>query len=412
MPTLQGRRPDGRPASGLVDVLARTAWFFGRDRSFRYWSFVLLASLVFEVATLPTGNGLVTGVSSVLLALAVVQWQRDWARKSRESEALKLFPARRPVADTSYEAPYSSWPVIEVELQGLATRAITNPELNRRLRSEEQIRLRLEGAPWHPDAGPAREMWELWGGRRRNLNETKIRLASDLLEDTTEVRLQVTDYNSYIVTNNLALEEIRVADSAALRFEQIGLNNGRIANLARSRLSNHLGGDLLVIEPGHVRLQLHSRHNKLFPEHWAPSASGSFDADRDLVRARHLVELVKLGLAREATEEMGLGSTPLRPTDIRVLGYARATYTGGKPQFYGVARAKELTVSSTEIYARGFERVEFSPEDGLDGIVAALLAFEGAHDNVTPPLRLIIRSLRTWADTDPGAEAWVRRYWP
>lgn len=453
---LSAVRSSGAHLPQPVDFFVRTRWFLLVDREFRFWTTVLVVSTAFAIATLSFEVWVIGGVGATLAVLAVVQWAREWTKKAERADRLKLVPEPASRTPVDYEGPYRTWLALDQAAIDLwlapdthrssrqrrnaaangvpisRNHVITNARLNRRLRADaEGSAIRIESADgaaaqWLP-GDPCFELWKDWGGRPYTFSELKARLASDLLPDSASVVVQTTDYNAYIVTNNLALERMEEHSErggrTVLSFRDIGLHDGRIRQLFDSRLSNHLGGDLLLVEPGEVKVQLHSRHNKVFPEFWAPSASGSFDEDRDLNPGEGLVSLVKRGLARELHEEMrprdiaaaawGRKPVSVGPSDIIVTGYARASYTGGKPQFYGVARSPERLIDLREKYVRSYRTIEFSQEEGVPSLVRSLKAFLAEHiEQVSPSLIYSVWMLEDWWRQDKRlASTWLGHYW-
>ena len=91
----------------------------------------------------------------------------------------------------------------------------------------------------------------------------------------------------------------------------------------------------------------------------------------------------------------------------KVVGYSRATYLGGKPQFYGVCRIGRVDPGGDKFTER-FQRITF--EGGADGLIAALERFVEEHeDQVSPPLQMLVRVVREWLGDDADAENWL---WP
>jgi hypothetical protein len=318
---------------------------------------------------------------------------KEWRRYREEPQSRQTW---------DYLGPYRTWP----RLGDGPTHAIYSPELNRRLAADEDIRTRL-GEDWKPE-GRAAEHHERVS--KRTLNEAKYRLASDLLEDSTSVELQRTDYAAFRVTNRLAYAGWwdRVHNADALTFQDVepSIRDGSLPTLALSRSSNHIGGDILAIGEGFLFLQLQNNANGMYPGRWVGSASGSFDiADRDGDR---LQDLVKNGLLRELSEEMSLNPSEV-PTlaDTKVVGYSRATYLGGKPQFYGVCRIARVTPGRDRFVER-FERLDF--ERTADGVIGALDGFAAAHaDALSPPLEMLVHVVREWLQSNEDATDWL---WP
>lgn len=398
------------------DKWRRTRWFFATDHRFRGWSFVALGAFVFTLVTFLAGITLLGVLGLLVEVLALWQWVDDWRARAREADALRLVPVKVHHMSSRYDsvasAPYADWSVMGDRGRGGfdAKHAIYQPDLDRRLQSDAFINVELA------DEWVASDRVETvaarWGGRKNILNEEKIRLSTDLLPTTSTVVLQRTDYNHYMVTNHLALAEIRDERNATLlKFSDVGRTGRGISTLADSRCSNHLGGDLLVIGPGRFWLQVQSMANRMFPGHWAASG-GSFDWDKDVDLDRGLLDLVKSGLLRELNEEFALEphDSPGRE-DVKVIGYARTTFTGGKPQFYGVARVKDMRPKIREEYVEIIEEFSFERGGGASALLARIETFQREARLVAPPLKLLFRTLRRFLDETPDAEAWLTEYW-
>ena len=143
----------------------------------------------------------------------------------------------------------------------------------------------------------------------------------------------------------------------------------------------------------------------MYPDSWMTSGSGSFD-EEDWTASNSLQHLVKTGMLRELAEEMKLNPADVPShADTKVIGYSRATYLGGKPQFYGICRIGKVK-PGTDRYARRYERLTF--KGGAAGLVAALESFvERNADTVAPPLEMHVLMTTYWLDSDPGAEEWL-----
>lgn len=298
-----------------------------------------------------------------------------------------------------YHSPYDTWPVLGT---GRAS-GIHSPLLNRRLAAGEHIAVR-HGGRWHPPDDVVRPR------SPPPFNESKLRLATDLAAESASVTLQQTDYAAFLDTNRLAYEQWYRDAPASPRFDDIGLRDGLIPGFEHSMCSNHLGGDVLAVGPGRFWIQRNAPGNGMFPGQYVASSSGSFDLG-DVAGVGDLVTLVKRGLLRELREELGLdpASAP-GVVDIRVIGYARATYLGGKPQFFGVVRTPGLrpTIRDDERnYVQAHETHHFDPSAGAQGLLDALRGFaDTRHDAVAPPLRLLTGVLADWL-CEEGARRWL-----
>lgn len=336
---------------------------------------------------------LMTGI--FFLGWGLTKFVREW-------RAIVQAPVTRPI--WGYTPTYGSW-----EPLGLGrTHAIYSRELNKRLAAEDPIRLE-RGSAWFPRgrAGELRERACVRLGR----NDAKLRLASDLLDSSASVVLDETDYASFIATNRLAYVAWwhRDKDEMYLTFEDLepsALVARTLPDLKESRASNHLGGDILAVGDRCFFLQLQNAKNGMYPDQWVASGSGSFDT-QDWPSSDILQDLVKTGLLRELREEMRLRPEDVpRMSDTKVIGFSRATYMGGKPQFYGVTRIGNVK-PRTDRYGQRFARVPFS--DGADGLIEALNAFlKKHHDQISPPLEMLGMVVENWLE-EPQAADWLLR---
>ncbi len=358
--------------------------------------------------------GLVTGVALlftqarvwtvVSLAIGVFLLFRGVRRFMREWRRLRPVDGSRPRWE--YQGPYGSWLPIGEEGR---THAIYSSVLNERLRDDQEILVTV-GEAWMP-TGSARDLRQrLWINKGKQ-NDPKYRLSTDLLEDSTSVTLDVTDYGAYVATNRLAYQYWwdQQLEEPALTFERVEplTEVGLLPTLVNSTCSNHIGGDLLAVGDGFTYLQLQAATNGMYPSRWVGSSSGSFDLS-DLTESHRLQDLVKTGMLRELEEEMDLQKAQV-PTleDTKIVGYSRATYLGGKPQFYGVARITRVNPGKDK-YVDRFARLDF--EGGVHGLVEELEKFAAKHyDVLAPPLEMLLIVVKRWIQEDQEASGWL---WP
>jgi len=305
-----------------------------------------------------------------------------------------------------YEPPYDSWTIV----LGVHGSGITSPALNKRLISGQCIAVDLAPNIWKP-TGEVEQIRELVA-LTLDIDEFKIRLSSDLLDTTTSVILAKTPYSSFVVTNHTALisRHRRGERRLVIDFSTF-LMNGALPNLPRGVLSNHFGVDVIALEPNRIILVRQSKFNTLSPGLLAPSGSGSADW-RDIGKRRDLIEVVKTAMIREMTEELGLrGRASVDLSDIHLLGYARLTHLGGKPQFYRVCRLSpivERVIRREERYTDDFETIDLGPAPTVQSILASIADFEiKRKPEVSFPLHVVLSLLQDYLATVSTSGTWL-----
>jgi hypothetical protein len=366
-----------------------------------------VAFAIYEAVTLPTHPffiavslaGIGYGIADPLL--------RAWRETAHSIEE---YP-RPNLVSSNYEAPYDAWS--EVALKDW--HAIHDPKLNAKLIAGMSIATDCNERTWLPDASDLNGFRELLSSDL-DADEAKIRLGSDLLCDTARVSVQKTPYSAFLVTNKLGISILhRRGDhqKELIDPEAIIAPGGRIPQLLRSRCSNHLGVDILAVtSSGKVLLTRQTRHTQLSKNLLAPSGSGSMDW-ADLRGHSNLVAAVTDAMQREMCEELGLGQAEGPGLgDIRVLGYARLTHLGGKPQFFGVARLGNVSGKvrpQEKRYVHDYEMVDTGPSGTLSEMLDALQAFETKRvGEFSFPLYLNFLMLRDWMTSDVSASTWLR----
>ena len=333
-------------------------------------------------------------LGAAFLGRSIWQW---WSQRHTVTE--EKVTRRR----WKYAGPYEGWQVLGAG----RTHAVYSPALNKRLAADDPIAVEV-GDRWEP-SGHAAEYRKLQL-QKLKLNEQKYRLATDLLPDSSSVRLEITDYAAFMATNRLAYMAAmnKKVGAEHLTFDMVEpalQESGKLPLLVNSRSSNHIGGDVLAVGDGYTYLQKQKNTAAMYPDCWVGSASGSFDL-ADLTPSNTLQDLVKTGLLRELTEEMGLAPEQVPSlAATKIVGYSRATYLGGKPQFYGVCRIGRL-VPKGDQYTERFHRIDY--DGGAAGLLAALERFTDRHeDEFSPPLEMLIKVVENWLLDDPDAERWL-----
>lgn len=359
--------------------------------------------------------GLVPVSSTVLVVLGVVAilfglWEigskayRDYAALRVIRVVARPTPLIRP-----YEALYEGWR----EVKHRSGHAVTDDKLNEALLAGAVISIESDPRMWRP-AGRFEEYRRLLKLRLDN-DEAKVRLAEDLLPGDTSVKLQKTRYSAFMVTNRLGsyrLVEAGGHNTDLLRAEEVLFRADRLPALTRSQCSNQLGVDILAVTAdGRIPLVRQSPQNQLSAGLLAASGSGSVDWD-DLKPEDDLGTFLKRSMVREMREELGWpAEVVIDQAAVRILGYARFSHLGGKPQFAGVAK-----VDSVYEKIRGIERryvddyhvIAFDPDRPSD-LRRALRAFQQRHrKELSFPLFLNLELLCAWLEGDPQALQWFR----
>jgi hypothetical protein len=308
-----------------------------------------------------------------------------------------------------YEHLYDDWQQFKLK----HWHAVNNPSLDARLTSGRIIRIDRNEQMWKPEEHHVEELRRLLS-LRLDSDEDKIRLSSDLLPSTDLVRVQRTAYSAFLVTNRLGSYEIRERGNSRepIDADEIILRAGRLPTLARSRCSNHLGVDVLAFTiDGRIIITVQSNKNQLSPDLLAPSGSGSVDW-AELGECDDLITVLAGAMRREMSEELGLPQSELPDLRaIRVLGYARMSHLGGKPQFFGVVRLNlvhEQIQGIEEQYIQDYREICFDPERGIDDVVNAIRSFDRRYrTQMSFPLYINLQMVLRWLTGNPEAAGWL-----
>jgi hypothetical protein len=208
-------------------------------------------------------------------------------------------------------------------------------------------------------------------------NEPKIRIMDDLLNNSCKsIRLQKTDYISYLMTDATGFDVIRskklkngsrtepdcILWRGAREFMYYDIRIGYcgLRQYHESYVSNIMGGSTLAFSrDGYLMIAYQTDRNHQSKNLWAPSGSGSFDwGDIDASGADDLFSLVRYGSDRELREECGLdadetGRPTLRST-VKPYGFSRMIHRTGKPEFFCIGKidetARDLILRKPERY--------------------------------------------------------------
>jgi hypothetical protein len=363
---------------------------------------ITTVELVGLVGTSPLA--LVLGLAAV--AYGVIEMLRPMLADRRTSRRIYTELRTSVLVPELRVGPYKDW---AIERFGRWS-AVHDPRLDAWLSTCPAIGLTIVPGTWRPQ-GEAEETRRLLAAAWPDLDDDgdKIRLCSDLGLRTVSVDIQRTKYSSFIVTNNLANEDLREPGRrTVLRGEDVVLHAGALPVLDNpDKCSNHVGVDVLACIGGdHLLVTKQSPRNMLSKGLWAPSGSGSADW-ADLLHD-DLLATARGAMQREMSEELDLRNLE---SDIKVVGYARLEHLGGKPQFYGVARISAAVPGirrSEERYVDDHHRIEFRRHDGRGGLLTAIQQFEEAFgDAISMPLHMNFLMLRQWLAEDSGAWEWL-----
>lgn len=379
-------------ASDLREVL-RSRWTLAVEGAGALIGVAILVPSLAEIT-------LFTVIGAAVTIVGAVAWAIDY----RKLATGIVFQEASHEPGTLYAPPYDQWERLSIG----ARQGIYSHVVNERLADESlPIAFQIDHEAWLPHEGAAKSA-RIQVLARLQLNEGKIRLSSNLTH--SPVLLGRTDYASFVVTNRLAYEEITSAESMGgeLKFNDFD-EHGRIRALEYSHSSNHIGGDLLLVAPDCFLVQVQSKGNGIYPNHWGPSASGSFDYPTDTLGAKDFRDIVKAGMLRELREEAGILGPSMPPAeDCRIIGFARANYLGGKPQFFGVAKTREIKprILPAE-YVASHKLVYFTPDASGSTLVSALQRFLATHSLIMPSLFMLADFVERWIATDAKRAQWL-----
>jgi hypothetical protein len=358
--------------------------------------------------------GLAPASSPILLSGGVVAilyglWEigskayRDYAKLRAIREQQRPTPLVRP-----YEALYDGWQQVRFR----SGHAVIHDKVNDALLAESEITIEPDPHMWRP-TGQYEEYRRLLK-LRLDEDQSKVRLSKDLLPGDRVVRVEKTAYSAFVVTNRLGayrFVEKGGHNNELLSAEDALFHGGRLPALSRSRCSNHLGVDVLAITAdGRIPLIRQSPQNQLSAGLLATSGSGSMDWG-DLRPGDNLGSFLKRGMLREMREELGLSQeASTSHATVRILGYARFSHLGGKPQFMGVAKLDAIYERIKGIehrYIDDYQVITFDP-DRPEELVLALKSFQYRHrKELSFPLFLNLHLLRRWLESDSRALAWL-----
>jgi hypothetical protein len=250
--------------------------------------------------------------------------------------------------------------------------ALYNVRLNRML-SARSVHVELDPTPFAPDqrAQALRPLTnQLFAKNAHLFDSKKVRLKSDLTLESLQlnkpVRVQPTNYELSLCTNEMASQEIWSLRTGQRAFDGVSLmaHDGVLYDFSDSPCSNHIGVSTLAITlDACVVVPLQPEQSAYNGNLLVPSGSGSADWADFTQTGKTLQQLLTLAAERELIEECGLQGVSDLQMATRIIGFARLVNRGGKPEFFGVSF---LSVLSSALQS---SKVELVP---LGDLVAAL----------------------------------------
>lgn len=210
--------------------------------------------------------------------------------------------------------------------------------------------------------------------RARIYNESKIRLETDIdisLLDAclsgreAAVTLSRTSYYGTLCTNDAMRYRVHEEGKPSAPWEpwrdfmvraDLDANEEVLRPICMSELSNHIGGNMLVLRTDNrLVIQKQGIGALINPGGLVPTASGSLDYE-DLALldgSKGFLTLIVRGLLRELEEEYGANSPAIK--FARLTGYTRDLERGGKPDFYGIAVVDAAYPRTSVTHEREFQ---------------------------------------------------------
>lgn len=215
-------------------------------------------------------------------------------------------------------------------------------------------------------------------------DDLKVRLNSDIdnqfITSNLEVNLQKTSYFRDRLSNSLAnyivMKDGRVIFD--LRPHEVLTQEGYFYSLRESRLSNQLGGSVILFtsDSSVVLLKQGNRTSENSGK-LAPSGSGSFDyLTKKSIEKQTFQEFSKQQIIRELTEECGLESADIH--DIQICGFGRYLYRNGKPEIFCVASTKKssseisISVKELDFHQKEIEILSFEVGLSKENVISGL----------------------------------------
>lgn len=179
-------------------------------------------------------------------------------------------------------------------------------------------------------------------------DDAKVRIVTELAAfdpaQLDRVQVQRTTYFRSILTNDLASFDVHTGDAVSFRGiepcrDSSDLEGLRLADMGKSRASNHLGVSVLALTSDWVLVVLmQGRRSNRGSRQLVSTGSGSMDW-REVQEGKGFMELAFASAIREMREEFTRSIGPVRRAHL--LGMARALSRGGKPEVCFLAHLED-----------------------------------------------------------------------
>ena len=397
-----------RPSSGLISTVSAVGLLIGL--------IVLLSS--------PLTGGIISSLSVISLLINLFMFHRDIF--NRPHAEIRRHEDTTAVAESiqgGVRVPFRNHYVLKSENLDKALRKgqdfilEENPEAYRKI---------LEFLKLKPETWETALRCELYQSihsdpPERFENENKLCLASDLLEDDSNVMYYKGCYYVSFLTNELSTQRVvapgaepqPILDGVSELFPREQKQTGyELKSINDSCMGNHIGVSTLALtEDNNIVLWRQTKRAKKSQTLLAPTGSGSCDYV-DLDASRSLQRTIKTSMKREFAEESserGSGELPTylkaKVSDTALLGYFRWVNRAGKPEFVGAAKvevpANRLFPNVSEVERATFESEKLVRPCGSLEVMQKELKELLQRDDLSVPLWVNITCLEEALLEDP-----------
>ena len=191
------------------------------------------------------------------------------------------------------------------------------------------------------------------------INNSKIRLKSDIFSDSKRVKLEKTNYYTGECTNESACMKIvsQTNDEAVFNGYNLWISNEIIRGLNKgsdNKCANYIGVSTLVLTSDHQLIILRQSENSAQSMGLlAPSGSGSAEEEDRKEDKKDFSTFIKNAMEREFCQECNLDLKNIEYINTKLIGYARILDRGGKPEFFGFTviedELSELEIPANEL---------------------------------------------------------------